>query len=51
MTNRLVITPEGVGETMNVGITSMNNPSGRNGVVVLNDTYEVASDGTYENVE
>jgi len=36
---------------MQVGITQMADPAGRNDVVILNDHYETASDGTYENVE
>jgi hypothetical protein len=51
MTQRLLISPEGVEQTSQVGITEMADPAGQNGVIVRNDAYEVASDGTYENVE
>lgn len=51
MAQRLLISPEGVEQTSQVGITEMADPAGRNEVVVLNDPYEVASDGTYQNVE
>jgi hypothetical protein len=51
MGQTLTITPEGVQQTMPVGITDMEQPAGKNSVIVLNDTYSVAHDGTYENVE
>lgn len=51
MAKTLLISPEGVEQTMQVGITEMADPAGRNDAVVLNDHYEVASDGTYQNVE
>lgn len=51
MAKTLLISPEGVEQTMQVGITQMADPAGRNDAVVLNDHYEVASDGTYENTE
>lgn len=51
MAKRLLISPEGVEQTMQVGITQMADPAGRNDAVVLNDKYETASDGTYDNVE
>jgi len=48
---RLIISPEGVQTTQPVSLTEMADPAGRNDAVVLNDTYETAHDGTYENVE
>lgn len=51
MAQRLQISPEGVNATKQVGITQLADPAGRNEVVVLNDHYEVAHDGTYQNVE
>lgn len=51
MPQRLLITPEGIKPTTQVDITEMADPAGRNDLIVLNDHYEVASDGTYENVE
>jgi len=51
MVQRLLISPEGVEATSQVDITEMEDPAGKNSVIVRNDAYETASDGTYENVE
>jgi hypothetical protein len=50
MAYRLKVTPEGVDELLDASLDGPRK-TGRNYAVVLNDSYEVAYDGTYTNTE